>query len=86
MDYDETRALRTMLLAAVPHAQVRLRDDDGDEPTVGDVVGMNDDPADDLYRQLYGQAGDDVEVMVWVRWSRTHIRPEYVEDLVRMLR
>ena len=85
MNYEDTRALRAMLLAAVPHARVRLRADDDPRPTVGDVVGMTDSPDDDLYRQLYGQAGDDVEVMVWVRWSRSHLRPEYVEDLVRMM-
>ena len=85
MDYDETRALRTMLLAAVPHARVRMVDDDASEPAIGHVVGMADSPDDDLYRQLYEQAGDDVEVMVWVRWSRTYTRPEYVEDLVRVI-
>jgi hypothetical protein len=81
MNFEDARALRAMLLAAVPHARVRLRDDDDPQPTVGDVVEMTDD----LWRQLYGQAGDDVTVMVWVRWSRTHVRPEYVEDLVRIL-
>ena len=84
MNYDEARALRAALLAAVPHAPVRLRDDDDPAPTVGQVVEMTDSPDDDLYRQLYGQAGDDVEVMVWVRWSRSHDRPEYVEDLARV--
>ncbi len=79
MTYEEARAFRDELLAADPPARVQLRDDEGpadNEP--GTVVAMTED----LHRQLYGQAGDDVEVMVWVRWSRTYVRPEYVEDLV----
>jgi hypothetical protein len=77
--YEEAVAFRAELLAADPPARVQLRDDEGpvdNEP--GTVVAMTED----LHRQLYGQAGDDVEVMVWVRWSRTYVRPEYVEDLV----